>query len=83
MRLTNKDKKRPSISALSEYLMSKTATNLEFQTKIHSLLYSNTGTSGLGLIVSERLINMPVQIVPHMYRMLKDEIGWALEEVCV
>ena len=24
---------------------------------------------------------MPVQIMPHMYRMLADEIQWALDEV--
>lgn len=24
---------------------------------------------------------MPVQVVPHMYRMLADEVQWALDEV--
>lgn len=25
---------------------------------------------------------MPVQVIPHMYRMLGDEIQWANDEVC-
>ena len=24
---------------------------------------------------------MPVQVVPHMYRMLRNEVAWALEDV--
>lgn len=37
----------------------------------------------VGYIFSERLINMPVQTVPPMYRLLGDELKWALEEVCI
>ena len=38
-------------------------------------------TNHVGFVFSERLINMPVQVVPHMYRMLADEIQWALDDV--
>lgn len=38
-------------------------------------------TGHTGLIISERLINMPPQIMPPMYKMLRDEIQWAIDEV--
>ena len=34
----------------------------------------------MGLIVSERFINMPSQIIPPTYKMLLEEMRWALEE---
>ncbi|KAF2866355.1 p21-C-terminal region-binding protein-domain-containing protein [Massariosphaeria phaeospora] len=34
----------------------------------------------LGLILTERLINMPHEIVPPMYTMLLEELAWALAE---
>ena len=35
----------------------------------------------VGLVICERLVNMPVQVVPPMYRMLVDEIDGALRDV--
>ena len=35
----------------------------------------------VGLVICERLVNMPVQVVPPMYRMLVDEIDGALKDV--
>ncbi len=34
----------------------------------------------MGLILTERLINIPAELVPPMYGMLLEEINWALEE---
>jgi protein BCP1 len=34
----------------------------------------------IGLILTERLINVPSEVVPPMYTMLLEEITWALEE---
>ena len=34
----------------------------------------------IGLILTERFINMPHEIVPPMYTMLMEEIQWAVEE---
>lgn len=34
----------------------------------------------IGLILTERLINMPSEVVPPMYTMLLEEIAWAIEE---
>lgn len=44
-------------------------------------LLKDTSKNNIGLILSERLINMPVQIVPPMYKMLQEEIQWAIEDV--
>ena len=35
----------------------------------------------VGLVLCERLVNMPVQVVPPMYNMLANEIKWALADV--
>ena len=57
--------------------------NDKFQLAIQELL----GPSGLqsanhvGLVFSERLINMPVQLMPPTYRMLEEELRWAVEDV--
>ncbi len=37
--------------------------------------------NNVALVLSERLINMPVQIIPPMYRMLLNEIQWAIDAV--
>ena len=71
---------RPSIKALSGYLLEKSSADPVLHSKLQTMLGPNA-SEHLGFIFSERLINMPVQIVPHMYRMLADEIQWALDEV--
>lgn len=73
----------PSIKAFIEYSLAKSANNVP----LHSTLQNLLGSAGLassnhvGFIFCERLVNMPVQVIPHMYRMLVDEIKWAVEEV--
>ncbi|EJD55116.1 hypothetical protein AURDEDRAFT_109577 [Auricularia subglabra TFB-10046 SS5] len=62
-------KEHASVKALRSYISSK-------HPSIAPLLQS----SQVGLVVSERLINMPVQVVPPMYRMLLDEIQWAIDD---
>ena len=34
----------------------------------------------VGLILTERLVNIPSEVVPPMYKMLLEEISWAIEE---
>jgi len=43
-------------------------------------LFRENSDQHVGLIISERLINMPVQIVPPMYKMLQEEIQWAIDD---
>ncbi|KDQ53020.1 hypothetical protein JAAARDRAFT_442743 [Jaapia argillacea MUCL 33604] len=72
----------PSTQALTIPLFSKSRiTSPSFRTTLHSFLDPNANASQhMGVALSERLINMPVQIVPHMYRMLVDEIKWAIDD---
>ncbi|EDU45652.1 BCIP domain containing protein [Pyrenophora tritici-repentis] len=71
---TYKDKK--VIQDLTTYLTKKS------QPTIPSLapLLASTSTAQIGLILTERFINMPHEIVPPMYTMLLEEIQWAVEE---
>jgi protein BCP1 len=43
-------------------------------------LLNGDGGAQVGLVLTERFINMPHEIVPPMYSMLLEEIQWALEE---
>ncbi|THV01275.1 hypothetical protein K435DRAFT_718247 [Dendrothele bispora CBS 962.96] len=75
----------PSITALANYFLQKTSSSSNpdpnqqaFHTTLQSL-FSQT-QNHVGLVLCERLINMPVQVIPHMYRMLVDELQNAIEE---
>lgn len=74
---------RPSIRAIINYALKNSAQNDKFQLALQESL----GPAGLqsanhvGLIFSERLINMPVQLMPPAYRMLEEELRWAMEDV--
>ncbi|SCZ91371.1 BZ3500_MvSof-1268-A1-R1_Chr1-2g01366 [Microbotryum saponariae] len=77
----------PSIASLIKYLGSKLSTaNPEFAKTLDSVLSnsveSSTATtrSNVGLVISERLVNMPAQVVPPMYRMLQEELQWARDD---
>jgi len=41
---------------------------------------NQSGDTRVGLVLTERLINIPSEVVPPMYQMLLEEISWALEE---
>ncbi|KAI0761168.1 p21-C-terminal region-binding protein-domain-containing protein [Trametes elegans] len=76
-------KDRPSIKALTAYALEKSAADPALHAKLQSLLgpaAQNQTQNHLGFVFSERLVNMPPQIMPHMYRMLADEIQWALDD---
>ncbi|KAI6046977.1 p21-C-terminal region-binding protein-domain-containing protein [Pisolithus marmoratus] len=75
----NAHRDHPAMKAVMEYVLSKTSADLAFHSTLSSLLAPKTqdpnqAQAHVGLILCERLINMPVQIVPPMYRMLVDEI---------
>ena len=73
------------MQALIEYVLAKSTPDSNVHTTLQNLL----GPTGLqsqnhvGFVFSERLINMPVQIKPPMFRMLNNEIQMALEEVSI
>jgi protein BCP1 len=73
----NEHKSNPAIRDLADYFILKTAPNPEFNRKLRKLL-APSSTSNIGLIISERLINMPTEVVPPMYKMLSNEIEKAV-----
>ncbi|PNS16012.1 hypothetical protein CAC42_4413 [Sphaceloma murrayae] len=64
----------PAVRSLISYLSSRTKTNTSLA-QLSDLL-SNPDAQ-IGLILTERLINMPTEIVPPLYTMLMDELSTA------
>ena len=73
-------KQNVAMKAIANYLMAITSTH---DPKLHSTLKTlfSQSESHVGLVICERLVNMPVQVVPPMYRMLADEVKRALADV--
>jgi protein BCP1 len=65
-----------AMSELRRYLVEK-ANTIQSMSQLPSLLESG---SHIGLVLSERLINMPSEVAPPMYSMLIDEIEAAVED---
>jgi len=72
-------KDNPSIKAIVDYVLLKSEPDPSFHNTLRTLLAPDA-SSHLGFIFSERLVNMPAEVVPHMYRMLADEIQWACDD---
>lgn len=69
---------KPVIQDLTNYLKTKAASNPSLSA-LHELL-SQDPVAPVGLILTERLINMPSQVIPPMYNMLLEEIAWAIQD---
>ena len=65
------------IKDLTKYLISKSANP---GLKDLPALLDPESDAQVGLILTERFVNMPHQIVPPMYSMLLEEIQWANQE---
>ena len=65
------------IQQLTTYLQQKASSNPSLSS-LASLLSQNP-VPPVGLVLTERLINMPSEVVPPMYSMLQEEITWAIE----
>jgi len=76
--ISSKLQNHPSIKALASYMLQKSIPDQTFHTALQSLFQSQ---NHVGFVFCERLINMPVQVIPPMYRMLNDEIKWAVDDV--
>jgi protein BCP1 len=70
-------KSNPAIQQLLSYLREKSSQPIH--APLHALLNQTTPTPQIGLILTERFINMPHEIVPPMYTMLLEELQWAIE----
>ncbi|CDK29575.1 unnamed protein product [Kuraishia capsulata CBS 1993] len=69
----NENLSKQSFKTLVQYLFEKTSKTAEFSMTLRQLL-SSASKFKTGWIVSERLINMPVETTPPMYKMLLEEI---------
>ncbi|GAA5917440.1 hypothetical protein JCM6882_008665 [Rhodosporidiobolus microsporus] len=82
----NVHRTNPALASLTSYLLSKLPSSSPFHQTLSSLLETPADGSSaaerkhVGLVLSERLVNMPVQVVPPMYRMLGEELDWARED---
>jgi protein BCP1 len=72
---TNNTQDKKVIQDLTTYLSKKSAS-LPALTP----LLTQSSKAQVGLILTERFINMPHEIIPPMYTMLLEEITWALQE---
>lgn len=69
-------KDKPAIRDLAHYLDGRAAKCAD--SNLGNILRSDTAS--VGLILTERLINVPSEVAPPMYKMLLEEIQWAVEE---
>ena len=78
-RFVAKNKDNPVIGALAKYFLDASKSNASFHQQLSSLLGDDGGN--LALVLSERIINMPAAVAAPSYKMLLEEIQWAVEEV--
>ncbi|KAJ4557910.1 Mss4p nuclear export [Exophiala dermatitidis] len=69
---------KPFVGKLSQYIQSKAKSNPDLAPLAD--LLSQPSIPAIGLILTERLINVPSEVVPPMYTMLLEEIEWALQD---
>ena len=69
---------KPVINSLIDYVVRSSTLNSDL-TPLKDLLQSDS-KARIGLVLTERLVNIPSEVVPPMYNMLLEEISWALEE---
>ncbi|KAL8673384.1 MAG: hypothetical protein Q9168_002174 [Polycauliona sp. 1 TL-2023] len=69
---------KPVIKSLVDYLLDRASTS----SSLSPLLTLLPATSGkeIGLILSERWVNIATEVVPPMYEMLLEEIEWAVND---
>jgi len=69
----------PGLQRVVDYVLSKATVDQGFHETLSSLLQSYPQCH-VGLVLGERVVNMPVQVMPPMYRMLSEEIDEAIQE---
>lgn len=69
---------KPAVAQLIQYLKSRASSSTSLAPL--SKLLTQSPIPAIGLILTDRLINCPSEVVPPMYTMLIEEIEWALQE---
>lgn len=70
----NKNRSHEQVKLVTDYLVSKTKKD-EKSYKLLFKLLAGEAKSQTGLLLSERLINMPVEVSPPLYRILSEELA--------
>ncbi|OLY84198.1 Protein bcp1 [Smittium mucronatum] len=66
---------------IKKYLLDKCSRFASSETRSKfSEIMSTSSTDRVGLLINERLVNMPAQIVPPMFKMLFEELEWAIND---
>ena len=68
-----------AVETLIQYLLERSQTDAAFTDALQPLLAADTKAE-VGLILSARIMNLPVQTIPPTYTMLLDEIKWAVDD---
>ncbi|KAG0339019.1 Mss4p nuclear export [Podila horticola] len=68
-----------AMKQIRDYVFVKSKQNEKLHTKLKELLGAGSKKE-VGLILSERFINMPVETAPPMWRMMLEEVKWAVDE---
>lgn len=66
------------IKQMTDYIVDRAATNSNLS-PLTEVLKAESGNE-VGLILTERWINIPTEVMPPMYRMIEEEISWAIED---
>lgn len=66
------------ITTLKDFLLSKACQEKGVSDKLRLLLGEQA--RNVGLLVSQRVVNLPPQLLPHLYNALFDEVSWATED---
>lgn len=75
-------KPKPSqvMTQIRDYVLTKSKQNEKLHAKLREILSAGSKKE-VGLILSDRFINMPVETAPPMWRMMLEEVKWAVDEV--
>ncbi|KAL1994946.1 hypothetical protein VTN49DRAFT_1133 [Thermomyces lanuginosus] len=73
-------KDKPAMKQVIQYLQKVSSSRSSLSPLSDLLSRPNYDIPPIGLILTERLINVPPAVVPPMYTMLQEEIQWALED---
>ena len=66
------------MKSLIDYLCARLSLNPT--QKVITDILKPSAPEHVGVVLSDRLINVPPEVAPPMYRMLQEEITWAIEE---
>ncbi|MED6159395.1 hypothetical protein PIB30_041962 [Stylosanthes scabra] len=66
------------ITDVKEFLLSKAHQEKGIADKLRLLLEEQA--RDIGILVSQRVLNLPPQLLPHLYEALFDEVSWATED---